>query len=319
MTAAAAIGRNAITRSAAVILLLSLISSVLLAYHLDQTQNPTPQEEVLYLQSPRAAKYMSLGYTGLAACIYWTRAVQYFGGKSADKAKSFDLLLPLLDLTVSLDPHLVNAYIFGGIFLAQSPPYGAGKPEAAVAFLERGIKDNPADWRLYYHLGFVEYMERHDYKAAADAFTRGNKVVGSPPWMNGMPALMMQRIGDIETARILWTQMYQGTEDAAVRKNALIRLVALRVDDDVNHLQAITEGYKQRFHAYPSSWTQLISAGLLRGIPVDPSRTPYVLEKEGKVVVTDANKFPFITKGVPVGQQPVEVITKESEELQKKP
>lgn len=318
MSATAAIARNSVTRTAAAIFLVSLVASIFLAYRLDQTRTETPAEEVLYLQSPRAVKYMSLGYTGLAACIYWTRSVQYFGDKSAEKSKHFELLLPLLDLTVSLDPHLVNAYLFGGMFLAQEPPYGAGMPDAAVDFLERGIKDNPSDWRIYYHLGFTHYMERHDYKAAADAFTRGNKVINSPPWMNGMPALMLQRTGDIQTARILWTRMYEGTDDAAVKKNALIRLVALRVDDDVNHLQAITDAYKQRFGAYPSSWSQLISAGFLGGVPADPSRTPYILKPGGKIVVTDANKFPFITKGIPEGQQPAESITKESEQLLKK-
>jgi tetratricopeptide (TPR) repeat protein len=317
MSAASAINRNSATRLAAAALLLSLVSSVFLAYHLDQTRTLTPTEEVLYLQSPRAVKYMSLGYTGLAACIYWTRAVQYFGDKNAAKAKNFDLLLPLLNLAVSLDPHLVPAYLFGGIFLAQKPPYGAGMPDAAVDFLERGVKDNPSDWRLYYHLGFIHYMERQDYKAAADAFTRGNQTINSPPWMNGMPALMLQRAGDIQTARILWTRMYEGTDDAAVKKNALIRLVALRVEDDINHLQAFTESYKQRFGAYPATWSQLIAAGFLGGIPADPSRTPYVLKPDGKVVVTDANKFPFITKGFPEGQQPAESITQESEKLLK--
>src|SRR5207248_5935651 len=181
MSLVAAITRDPATKVAASVLVVSLALSGWLAWRLDHERAQQPPDEVLYLQTPRAVKFMSLGYTGLAACIYWTRAVQYFGEKNIAKARRFDLLLPLLNLTVSLDPHLIAAYTFGGIFLSQSPPFGAGTPDVAVDFVERGIRDNPNDWRLYYHLGFIHYMERHDFRAAADAFSRGAKVAGNPP------------------------------------------------------------------------------------------------------------------------------------------
>ena len=318
MSAAGAIIRNSATRTAAVVLVISIAISTWLAWKTDEARASSPPDEVLYLQSPRVVRYLSLGYTGLAACIYWTRAVQYFGEKSVAKARRFDLLLPLLNLTVSLDPHLDAAYTFGGIFLAQPPPFGAGLPDTAVDFVERGVKDNPNDWRLYYHLGFIHYMERHDYRAAADAFARGNKVVGSPPWMNGMPALMLQRAGDIETARVLWTRMYEGTEDEAVRKNALTRLAALRVDDDVTHLEQMTDSFRQRTGRYPQDWGELIAQRWLPGVPLDPSRTPYRLLSDGKVVVQDPMKFPFITKGIPEGRQAPNFIPAEPQKSQEK-
>ena len=67
-------------------------------------------EEVLYISSPKALKKMSLGYDGLLADIYWTRAVQYFGGKHHEGAHHFNLLAPLLEITTTLDPHLLVAY-----------------------------------------------------------------------------------------------------------------------------------------------------------------------------------------------------------------
>lgn len=44
-------------------------------------------EEVLYISSPDFVRRMSLGYSGLAADIYWTRAVQYFG-RSASSGRT---------------------------------------------------------------------------------------------------------------------------------------------------------------------------------------------------------------------------------------
>src|SRR5437879_6988280 len=107
-----------VTRIAAALLVLCLGTSWWMARRLDSVRRQAPLEEVLYIQSPRLVKFLSLGYTGLAADIYWTRAVQYFGGKRHDEAVSFNLLAPLLNLTTDLDPHLVIAYEFGSIFLS---------------------------------------------------------------------------------------------------------------------------------------------------------------------------------------------------------
>ncbi len=92
-------------------------------------------------------KRLSLGYDGLLADIYWTRAVQYFGGKHYEGAEHYDLLAPLLEITTALDPHLIVAYEFGSNFLAPKPPNGAGMPERAVALAEFGIQNNPNEWR----------------------------------------------------------------------------------------------------------------------------------------------------------------------------
>ena len=84
---------------------------------------------MLYITSPKAVKRLSLGYDGLLADIYWTRAVQYFGGRHVAGASHFRLLAPLLEITTTLDPHLLVAYQFGANFLSPKPPNGAGMPD----------------------------------------------------------------------------------------------------------------------------------------------------------------------------------------------
>src|SRR5882724_8963968 len=111
-------------------------ASVLLLRRLDQMRSGATLEEVLYISSPKALKKMSLGYDGLLADIYWTRAVQYFGSKHHQGAHSFDLLAPLLEITTTLDPQLLVAYEYGANFLAAQPPNGAGMPERAIELEE---------------------------------------------------------------------------------------------------------------------------------------------------------------------------------------
>src|ERR1700736_4414422 len=104
------------------LLLGCMASSALLLRRLDQMRTGATLEEVLYISSPKALKRMSLGYEGLLADVYWTRAVQYFGSKHHDGAHDFKLLAPLLEITTTLDPQLLVAYEYGANFLAPQPP-----------------------------------------------------------------------------------------------------------------------------------------------------------------------------------------------------
>src|SRR5579872_3839690 len=95
------------------LLITCLIGSALLLTEVDKLRTNSTLHEVLYITSPRAAKRMSLGYDGLMADIYWTRAVQYFGNHHAHGSQEYNLLAPLLTITTALDPHLTIAYDFG--------------------------------------------------------------------------------------------------------------------------------------------------------------------------------------------------------------
>ena len=190
------------------------------------------------MNSPKVLKRASLGYDGLLADIYWTRAVQYFGGRHHADAQSYSLLFPLLEITTQLDPQLVVAYEFGASFLAPEPPNGAGQPEQAVRLMEYGIQNNPDNWKLYYNLGFVYYMNLKDYPKAAEAFDRGSKAPNAHPFMRVLAAQMAQHAGEFDTARMIWSATYQNTQDKQIRANAIEHLRALRVDEDVTRLQA---------------------------------------------------------------------------------
>ena len=74
----------------AAVLAMSLAASVALSYRIAANDGESTLEETMWIVSPRAAPYSSLGYTGLAADIYWTRAVQYFGGKHRQRSQPVD-------------------------------------------------------------------------------------------------------------------------------------------------------------------------------------------------------------------------------------
>jgi tetratricopeptide (TPR) repeat protein len=296
-------GARKVTAAASVLLLLSLASSVFLLRRLDQVRTHATLEEVLYLNSPKWVKRLSLGYTGLLADIYWTRAVQYFGGHHAVEARDYNLLSPLLEITTALDPKLIAAYQFGATFLGSKPPLGAGQPDKAVALLEYGIRNNPDNWKLYYDLGFFYYTEKKDYAKAAEAFERGTRVPDAHPFLRVLAAQMARHAGDIETSRMLWQAAYATTKEDLIRKNAVAHLRALKVDEDITELEKIVARYREQTGMLPSSFRVLIGAGLLPGVPVDPDGKPYKLV-DGRIELRNPEDFSFVEKGLPPGYVP---------------
>jgi tetratricopeptide (TPR) repeat protein len=297
-------GSRKVTVTATTVLLFCLAGSVLLLRRLDQMRTSATLEEVLYLNSPKWVKRLSLGYDGLLADIYWTRAVQYFGSHHVVAAKNYNLLAPLLEITTALDPKLIVAYEFGANFLGSEPPLGAGQPDKAIALLEGGIRNNPDDWKLYYDLGFFYYMDLKDYARAAEAFDRGTQVPNAHPFLRLLAARMAQHAGEIQTARMLWQATYATTKDDMIRQNAIAHLRALQVDENITELEKMVAQYRQQTGMPPSSFGALIGAGILRGVPLDPNGKPYKLLADGRIELRDPDDFPFVVKGLPPGYKP---------------
>src|SRR5439155_368050 len=82
-------------------------------------------------------------------------------------------------------------------------------------------------------------------------------------------------------ARMLWTTMYQSTQDRSIRANAAAHLRALQVDEDVLVLERLVNMYRGKTGRLPESFSTLQAAGLLRGNPADPLGHPYRLTPDG--------------------------------------
>jgi hypothetical protein len=214
-----------------------------------QRRAPPAVEEALYVSTGEALKHASLGFDGLMADVYWIRTLLYFGEEFERQRVSnqyFDvnrlkLLRPLLDITVDLDPKHISAYRFGAVFL---PDIDA---DAATRFVERGIRNNPDEWRLYQDLGFVQWR-RGRFREAAEAYARGSVLPGAPAWMRTMPALMLAKGGERETARAMFLRLYDESDDPFVKQVCEEQLTLLDQNTPQRHRDTETgrEGERER-------------------------------------------------------------------------
>ena len=233
---------------------------------------------LLYLRSPAVVQRAALSFDALAADVYWLRVIQHFGSTklSKDPNKQYDLLYPLLDLTTSLDPRFDVAYRFGAIFLAEPFPGGAGRPDQAIALLEKGLAVQPTHWEFAHDIGFVHYWWLRDYDSAAEWFLRASRMPKAPAWLPGMAAVTAAEGGRADTSRRLWQEMVQ-SDTPWLRENARYRLRQLDAIDQIAALERLVRAYASRAGALPSSWADLQRTGYLRGTPVDPEGHAYVL------------------------------------------
>ena len=275
--------RPPVTLTALMTMALLLASVVGLQALRDQRSSlplpPGADSPVLYVQSGSVMKRAALSYDALAADIYWMRALQHFGQTKLSSApgKRYDYLYPLLDLTTSLDPDFEVAYRFGAVFLAEEFPGGAGRPDLAIALLEKGLAARPDNWKYAQDIAFVHYWWGHDFGQAADWFTRASRLPDAPNWLAPMAAVTLTQGGNRASARQLWTQVMNNAEADWLVDQARFRLLQLDAMDQIDAIEARVKIFKARTGEWPRAWSNLIGVGLLQGVPVDPRTFPYEL------------------------------------------
>ncbi len=249
-------------------------------------------------------KGFSLGLEGLIADWYYMRSLQYIGDKVLEReAETIDLddlrslnprlLYPLLDNATSLDPHFVGAFYYGAVILP------AVDGEQAITLTEKGIRHNPDAWRLYQHLGYI-YWKLGRYDEAADAYEKGSSIPGAAPFMRLMAGSLRTEGGSRTTARRIFEQMLEGTDDPAVRITAERRLAQIDSLDERDAIDKILLGYKTDHGRCPGTLKEIVPLLINVKLPggnafqldtedrlSDPTGAPYLLDSEKCQVKVD--------------------------------
>lgn len=269
-------------------LLVGLLAIAPLQRHIDGILGEfREQEAVLLSWSGPTMKKLVPGFEGPVADLFWLRTVQYYGGQRVFAAgKKFDLVAPLVDVTVTLDPRMEVAYRLGAIFLSESPPAGAGRPEEGAKLMRRGIAANPDNWRLAYEAGVFEADFLGDYAGASKTLLRASTIPGSGPWLKSVAAVLLQKGGDRATSRAVWREIYANSREEFMKRSAERRLKNLDSLDRRDRVVEALAAYKNAFREYPPALQDLKRAGFKVEI-LDLAEVPFVYDsKSGAVSIS---------------------------------
>lgn len=282
-----------------------LAAIFVLSNHLEQIKPALPEgyiDQDLALQGAKL-KGFSFGAEGLLADWYWFQSLQYIGGKVIESKEDLNLedlsnlnprlLYPYLDNATDLDSRFMAVYEYGAVVLP------AIDLNQAIKFIEKGIRDNPQEWRLYHQLGYI-YWRQNDFAKAAEIYAKGAEIAASPPFMKMMAARMKGEGGSREIAREIYEQMAQNSEDKQTREVAELRLLQLDSLDEREAIGGALQKFKEKSGRCADSLQEIFP--LLQSVKlpngkdfrinqakklVDPTGVPYLLDKEKCEAVLD--------------------------------
>src|SRR6185503_14964586 len=128
------------------------------------------------------------------------------------------------------------------------------------------------------------------------------EVPGAPWWLRSLAATTLAQGGDRQSSKVMWEAIRQSAEIAWLRQDAERRLVQLRALDEIDALQRAVDEHARRTGHPPADWAALVRGGVLRGVPLDPTGTPYELEA-GRVRLSRSSPlYPLPTE--PAAQPP---------------
>ena len=272
------------SRPIIVVLCLCIIILFTLPFHIkiDSLRKDTGHiDHVSYLNSS-ILKRISLGFDELMADIYWIRALQYFGTDDLKTSqKDSNLLYKYLDIITDLDPKFINAYRYGGTFLAEPPPIGMGDIDNGMLLMDKGRENNPENYRIPLEQAFIYYIYERNYEKAAELFDEASEKPGLSDFrkasIKGMAGTSLIKGGQRELSMQIWKEIYESTLSQKRRSFALRQLNEINTQNMEDKLTSLSLKYENEYGQFPTDINNLLIPGYLKKVPADHGGKEFII------------------------------------------
>jgi hypothetical protein len=220
---------------------------------------------------PRGAQLrtVALGQRLVLADLYWLKLVQYVGENFMGHGQRWEALYPLADLVTDLDPRHGYAYQIAGSNLAGlAHRYGE-----ADAILEKGMRNLPDRWTLYFVSAVNKFLYEGDYAAGA-AYARRAAEVGRRPHLAMLAAnlsLVADQQQEYQAAEQILIEALRQVNTPELRADMEERLVKVRTYAILSRLERAQNELVTAQGRRPSSLEELARAAGFPAPPQDPS------------------------------------------------
>ncbi len=267
-------------RGQALLVVVALLLAVAVQGRIEAGADRRPAvHPLLYLPSGKYLRVVSLGFDGLLADVLYLWSIQYYGNYAI--ADRYDYLEHIYDTVITeLDPRYLDPYLVGAMIM----DFEARRPEAALRLLDKGIARNPDKWILAFEAGFTCYNELRDYRRAAAYFEMALRAPDVHPVVRRLYANMHERAGDPRTSLREWAEIYDTAADEYVKSVAWNHVHDLKVRVDLLDLDDGVVRFRALRGRAPRDLRELVAAGILPAIPLDPEEREYrYAPRDGRV------------------------------------
>lgn len=233
-----------------------------------------PGSSIIYIPSGKYLKYVSLGYSSLAADLIYLWAIQYYSDYSI--LDRFEYMDHIFSIISELDFRFFDPYELAALVAV----YEAKDINLAFKILDRGLEKNPDQWIFPFQAGHYAQMLLKDYRVAQDYYKKAMEIRGAPAHTQRLYANSAFKMMDYDTAWQSWHEIYNTTNDERIKKIASNHLYQVKAAIDIRSLEEAIQKFKASFSRHPQDLAELVRAGLLNSLPQDLDGKDYVYDPQ---------------------------------------
>jgi tetratricopeptide (TPR) repeat protein len=222
-----------------------------------------------------ADQYQFISHVISLQCLF------YFGSlvERPSQQPEFYRIYRALFTSTRLDPYNMDAYYFAQAVLT----WESGNIQRVNELLEYGFEHRTWDWYLPFFISFNYAYFVKDYEKAAVYLRKAAELNPKVNWFASLAARYYYEGGSTTLALAYLKEMIATTRNEAIKKRLLIRAEAF---EKILQIEQAVGAYKKHLRQDPKDLSDLVKAGVLAGIPVDPYGGSFYLDDQGRVRTT---------------------------------
>ena len=255
--------------------LLALLVSIQRSLDAQSDRYQVTIEELAQLPEGEYLKPALLGYHTLGADIVWLKTLQVLG-KKRNSEHEYEWMYHAIDVITTLDPLYVYPYYVGGVVLTNL----GHRVDLSNQILEKGHKENLAEWNLPFLLGYNHYFILGDAEKGAEYIGLAARTSGAPEFLPGLATRMYAEAGNPDVALQFLDALWKENPDLVMRENLEIRAKEVMVERDLRILEKAVKQFQQTYAKLPTGLLDLLTAGLLDHLPEEPFGGTYRMDAQ---------------------------------------
>jgi len=217
----------------------------------------------------------------LLADFYWIQAIQQVGRANTDT--EYRDVFFYSDLATDLDPRFRYVYEWGAI----TTPFNLGREQwvntdLSARLLTKGLAEFPDDRRFLFQLAYNKMTYDRDYKAAADLLMKMSKYPDTPPYLLQLATRLYAQAGSFDMGLHLAEVLRDGAEDEESRAFYEHRIKELLRERVLRQVDEAIAAYQRERGERPKVVPELVRAGYLKAMPVDPLEGQFFIDRRGR-------------------------------------
>lgn len=217
----------------------------------------------------------------MVADYYWVRTTEATG--RANTPEEYRDIYDYATLVADLDPDFTYLYVFAGAVI----PVNLGRErwvntEESTRILERGVQRFPRHVFLRILLAHNYSYFRKDYRAAADLLAETAKLPGAPRYLAPLATRMYAQAGAFDAGRAIAESLAESVTDPELKRLMEQRRDQMALEEELTRVDQAVAAFRARQGRLPFGLEELVVAGDLERLPVDPLGGQISLDQLGR-------------------------------------